>query len=105
VTTPPEPAAPPPANAGLEQRVGAIEGKLDKVLGFLDKTPDAPAAPAEPERPEVNIAEEIRKQLEERDKSKPAAPAEPAAPAAAELAEKVPVPVARGIEKFMGWAE
>jgi hypothetical protein len=105
VTTPSEPAA-PPAGAGLEARVGVIEGKLDRVLGFLDKTPDKPAEPAPAERPEVNISEEIRKQLDERDAKKPAdKPAPPAAPTPAALAEKQPKAPVRRVTRAMWGAD
>lgn len=105
MTTPPEPQAPPPAEAGLDQRVSAIEGKLDQVLGFLSSTPDKPAEPDEAERPEVNIADEIRRQLAERDKKAAARPAEPAAAKPAETAEKPPVAPVRKVSRVMGWAE
>lgn len=101
MTTPPEPAAPPPADAGLGERVSGLESKLDQVLGFLQSTPDTPAEPAEPERPEVNIADEIRRQLKAAAKDKPA---EPPAPKPAELAEKPPAAPVRRLTKIM-WGE
>ena len=110
MTTPPEPQAPDSSALGdrvtsLEQGQQNILSKLDSVLGFLDRTPDAPAEP-EVERPEVSIADEIRRQLEDRDrkaaKDKPKAP--PAAPKA-ELEEKKPVSPVRRVERLMGWAE
>jgi hypothetical protein len=102
----PEPS-PAPEGSGLGERVSALESgqasilsKLDKALGFLDRKPDPPASPPGPERPEVSIADEIRRQLDE--KLKPAPDAKPAA--AADLAEKTPQPMARRIERVMGWA-
>jgi cell division septation protein DedD len=102
----PEPS-PAPEGGGLGERVSALEsgqqtisGKLDEVLGFLKREPDPPASPAGPERPEVSIADEIRRQLDERVKPPADTPA-----AAADLAEKTPTPMARRIERVMGWAE
>jgi hypothetical protein len=105
VTTPPEPAA---ADADLDQRVTSLEhgqtsisDRLDRVLGFLERTPDEPAEPAEPERPELNIADEIRRQLAQQQR-KPRS--EPAA-AKTDLTEKPPAAPVGRLAKLMGWAE
>jgi hypothetical protein len=100
--------APAPADAGLGERVTQLEEgqrsileKIGDVLGFLQKTPDAPAEPEpEPERPEVNIAQEISRQLaKQRKADAPAAP-----PKAADLAEKPPVAPVRKLTKML-WGE
>lgn len=110
MTTPPEPAA-APAEDGLGQRVTSLEHgqatiteKIDKVLGFLESTPDAPAEP-EGERPEHRIADEISRQLDARDRRRAKdTPREPAAPKAAELAEKPPAAPVRRLTRMI-WGE
>lgn len=103
-----------PADAGgtgLESRVSSLETgqstiteKIDKVLGFLESTPDAPAEP-EDERPEHRIADEISRQLDARDRRRAKdTPREPAAPKAAELAEKPPAAPVRRLTRMI-WGE
>jgi hypothetical protein len=106
-----EPAAPPAADRdpGLESRVGALESGQQSIIGKLDQLLGAGNVSRETtEPPAVDVAEEIRRQLEKRDRKAAAAAAAPAAPAAPdpkELAEKTPAPMARRVEKIMGWAE
>lgn len=109
MTTPPDPPAPPAPEGDLGQRVSSLEQgqasiseKVDQVLGFLSKTPDATAEPAE--RPEVSIADEIGRQLDARDRKARSRPAAPAVPAAADLAEKPPAAPVRRLTKML-WGE
>lgn len=102
MTTPPDPPTPPPADAGLATRVGALETgqtsileKLDSLLGFMDKEP-----PAEAEQPAVSIADEIRRQLADRDKKAPKVKEAPAA-APAQLAEQAPKAPVRKITNWL----
>lgn len=103
------PATPPAGTAGgVEGRVGALEGKVDQILGLLQRgTGQGPAPAAAPAGP-VSIAEEVRSQIDEA-RQREAAQQEGSALAArigaleekiTGMAEQTPVTPPRRIEKM-----
>jgi hypothetical protein len=99
----------PPADDGLDQRVGALEGKIDQILGIISGG-DKPAEP-EVKGGGTNVAHEIRQQLDERDAAARKKAEEDGIKGElgevkaklSELTEQPPAPMPRRIEKFMGW--
>jgi CHASE3 domain sensor protein len=106
----------PAPDAALDQRVGAIETKLDMLLDVIGKQQDGAHGAAQDhmqdklDRP-TTVAEEIRAQLDERDRKKAADDAEAARNGRLEgletkvrdLAETKPAAPVRRVEKLMGW--
>jgi hypothetical protein len=99
-----------PETGDLPQRVGALEGKIDQILGIISGD-GKPADPAEPGGG-TNIAHEIRQQLDERDQAAKKKADEDGLRGTvgelqtklSELTEKPPAPMPRRIEKLMGWS-
>lgn len=106
---PPAPAPAPaaaPAEAGLGDRVGMLEEKLDQLIkmgggGDGGQVPEAGGS----------VAAEIAAQLEQRDRERAAAAASKASDdrvgaleaTVKDLAEKQPQPLVRRVSKVMGW--
>jgi len=108
--TPPEGTDTAPTNVELSQRVDALDGKLDTILGLLGKretgqAQDPAAAAGEPQ----DVAAEVRAQFAERDRKAAADKTQADADAwkkgvdtsLAELREKPPQEPVRRVEQAM----
>lgn len=104
-----------PTNAELETRVSGVESKLDLILDKLGGAKDQAHAAAEAHTEErldrpTSIAEQVRAQLA-KERAEAAADADKrgtadrlaAVEAKINMAEQVPEPPQRRIEKILGW--